>query len=619
MALDQEGLAGILVEDLVHRLGHPAQRRGLVHRDLRRARGEGDRVEVDTAHLVADTGRILHLVERIDTLDRLDRGSSQEVAIVDAVFRGRVDDIFIDRDGQAHRRQPLAGIDEGRPAVAVDFRRVEHHIFPAAAVDARALDDFAVAVADGDDAVTVRPLDDLAHAAVRQILVIGLRGAARQAAAVVGTHDDAVAEIDHEAVVDLALDAPAVAVLVARPAVAALAPLPVARLVADAVTPFPADLRIAVGFGNAHAHVAALLLAFAAQFLARAVAAVVPVLVAVENRGTVDERQLDRPGRARRVAGDALALLVALAARTPRRLVRALALPFGLALALLAVALPLLALALLVAFGITLALAAFLARLLLVVLPALFLPLGVALLLAAFLTGALLVLFLALLVALRIALALAALLARLLLVVLPALLLPLGVTLLLAAFLAVALLVLLLALLVALGVTLALAAFLARLLLVVLLALFIALALAALLAGAVQLFLGFAVVLAATVILAVALALLPALVAVALVLAVAALGNEQVVAELPFLGLHRNDTRRTGQRQHGPHHGGLDRLPDKRQRSDGQGHRCQKSCSLKHWRFLVCQRSTLLHQGLGRICVSAQVARLRYQTLIHVR
>ena len=116
VALDQEGLRRVLLQQLFHRLGDAFELRNLAFGDRGGAELEGQRVEIDAAGHVADAGRTLHLVDRIETLDALDRRLLEEVVVVVLVLdEFGIEDVLLARNvaaasaaGRAPDRASLA-------------------------------------------------------------------------------------------------------------------------------------------------------------------------------------------------------------------------------------------------------------------------------------------------------------------------------------------------------------------------------------------------------------------------------------------------------------------------------------------------------------------------------
>src|SRR5216683_1491148 len=105
MALDQEHLVGIAPDHLIDRLGDIREQRDLVRSDLPRSELEGDRVQIDAPHAVAQRRTEADFVERVGALDRLDRRRFQrrKDSLSRSVFH--FDDVFVPRDHDARRRQ----------------------------------------------------------------------------------------------------------------------------------------------------------------------------------------------------------------------------------------------------------------------------------------------------------------------------------------------------------------------------------------------------------------------------------------------------------------------------------------------------------------------------------
>ncbi len=107
--------------------------------DVGAAETEGDRIQINAAHLVANEGRTLHLIDRIGTLDTLDRRLFEEVVIdhfLVELFRLLLkiadrQDIVADRHIQDQRGQIKARIAPDIVFVRVIFGRIgEEHFAP---------------------------------------------------------------------------------------------------------------------------------------------------------------------------------------------------------------------------------------------------------------------------------------------------------------------------------------------------------------------------------------------------------------------------------------------------------------------------------------------------------
>src|SRR6185312_1977394 len=224
VAFDQEGFRRVFRQQLFHRGGDAFQFLHLAVGNRRRAELEGQRIEVDAAGDVAHAGGALDLLDRVEALDPFHRRLFQEFIIVVGIFDGfGVQDIPVARDGEAHRRQVVAGIAPLAAIVIAPLVDIVQHVFAPVRCDARALDDVAVAVADGDDPVAIASLDGFAGAPARQVFIIDVLGAMGDARAVVAFDHGAAAKLDDDAVADLLQNVHAVA---------ALAFSPIGRLVA---------------------------------------------------------------------------------------------------------------------------------------------------------------------------------------------------------------------------------------------------------------------------------------------------------------------------------------------------------------------------------------------------
>ena len=205
VALDEEGLRRVLGQDLLHRLGDRIEPRDFAFGDFRRTEGEFQRVEIDAPRLVADARRALHLVERIEPLDLLHRRPVEEgVVLVRVAFGGVIQDVLLLRHVDAQRRQIEAGVAPVFDAVVVGLVDIGQHVFAVVGRDARAADDVAILVPHGHDARAVFANDRLTGAATWKVFVIDLLCTARHAGPVVALHADGVAELDDDAVADLA-------------------------------------------------------------------------------------------------------------------------------------------------------------------------------------------------------------------------------------------------------------------------------------------------------------------------------------------------------------------------------------------------------------------------------
>ena len=168
---------------------------------------EGQRVQVDAAHLVADAGGALHLGQRIGALDPL-HGRLFEELVVEFVVLDvlRVEDVFLARNGEPHRRQVEARIAPVPLVLVVPVLDIDEDDLAVVGLDARAADDVAVAVADGDDAHPVRPRDDLADPSAGQFLVIDVVAVADDANVVRAVDEGLVVDLDDRPVVVELLD-----------------------------------------------------------------------------------------------------------------------------------------------------------------------------------------------------------------------------------------------------------------------------------------------------------------------------------------------------------------------------------------------------------------------------
>ena len=166
-------------------------------RNRRAAEIEGDGVEVDAPRLVADAGRPLDLIDRVETLDTLDRRFAEElIVLVRAVHPPGIEDVVLDRHGQLHRSQVETRIAPVADPVVIAVVHIGQHIFPAIRHDARAPDHIAILIADGDDLHAVFAHDHLADATARQVLIVDLARTAAQAGPLVTFDKDISAEAD---------------------------------------------------------------------------------------------------------------------------------------------------------------------------------------------------------------------------------------------------------------------------------------------------------------------------------------------------------------------------------------------------------------------------------------
>src|SRR5690606_6120659 len=144
-----------------------------------------DRVEIDAPRLVADARRLDHFRDRIGALDPLHRRLAQELVIIIAAARPlRLENIPLDWGVRPHRRQGPAGRSAVAPAAAVALEAVafdmEQHYFTSVGKDLGAVENFAVAVADGDDAHTIVTNDHFARTVAAKLLIVDIAGAAPQ-------------------------------------------------------------------------------------------------------------------------------------------------------------------------------------------------------------------------------------------------------------------------------------------------------------------------------------------------------------------------------------------------------------------------------------------------------
>src|SRR5690606_11857024 len=134
---------------------------------------EGQRVHVDAADLVADSGGSLYLRQRIGAFDPFHRGLFEEFVIGVGLFDiFRFENVFLARDGEPHRRQVEARIAPRPLILIVAVLDIDEDHLAVVRSDARAADDVAIAVADGYDAHAVFPRDDLADPSAWQFLVV---------------------------------------------------------------------------------------------------------------------------------------------------------------------------------------------------------------------------------------------------------------------------------------------------------------------------------------------------------------------------------------------------------------------------------------------------------------
>src|SRR5262249_23953905 len=194
MALDQEDLAGIARDGTRHRVRDDGQTIDLIGRDLPRAEVEIDRIDVDARHAPAQWLAEADLLERIALVDGFDRRRHQR--LVDDLRRGArgFDDVALARDAHDRRRQ----VDEvGR--LAGDAVIVGDDDLTAFRRAADAPDQAALLVGHGDDARTVRPLDDRRHLAAATVYA-DLASDHEEAAGLVVPDDRLSAVLDDDAV-----------------------------------------------------------------------------------------------------------------------------------------------------------------------------------------------------------------------------------------------------------------------------------------------------------------------------------------------------------------------------------------------------------------------------------
>src|SRR5690606_35490500 len=125
--------------------------------------------------LVADARGALHLVNRIEPLDALDRRFAKEIIVIVGLARAfRVENIFIDGNTEPHRRQVVAGVAPLAHAVEIVVFHIAQNILAPVRHYARTTDHVAIAVADCDHLHAVFAPDDFARAPARQVLVIDI-------------------------------------------------------------------------------------------------------------------------------------------------------------------------------------------------------------------------------------------------------------------------------------------------------------------------------------------------------------------------------------------------------------------------------------------------------------
>src|SRR5690606_17697432 len=174
-----------------------------------RAELELDRVEVDAADLVADTGRVTDLIERVEALHLLHRGFGEEGVIGLRVLHPvGVEDIFLNRDGEAQRWQIAARIAEGLHRRVTILRHVDHHIFLAIGKHPHTTDHITVTVTHSHDARTIATFNHLTDTSVAQFLKIDRVVLADEAVIVVAAQIDAIAEFNDGTIIVKFLDDP---------------------------------------------------------------------------------------------------------------------------------------------------------------------------------------------------------------------------------------------------------------------------------------------------------------------------------------------------------------------------------------------------------------------------
>src|SRR5690606_33478774 len=123
---------------------------------------------------VTDASRALDLVDGIKARDLLNRWLGEEVLHLVLIRVGSVEHIVTHRDVEPERGQVVTGIAPGQKVVVVAIVKIGEDDFAAVRRDARAAQDVAVAIADGDDLAAIRTFDHFAYAAARQVFIINL-------------------------------------------------------------------------------------------------------------------------------------------------------------------------------------------------------------------------------------------------------------------------------------------------------------------------------------------------------------------------------------------------------------------------------------------------------------
>src|SRR5262245_36080225 len=211
MSFDHDHLVGPPLQQAADRLGNAGEPAILVGRDRPRAGIEGDCVDVDAAHPIAQLDIVADLVKRIGTLERHQRRRCQR--LVEQVGRRdvEIDDVALARDGDDRRRQverhhgtnAYSKADRKPGAEARTTPVLDDHHLAAIGTAAHAPQETAVRVGHVDDLHAARPLID------REVLIAahlhtGIRRKAADALLLVhgdedvgvGAHDRAVTLLD---------------------------------------------------------------------------------------------------------------------------------------------------------------------------------------------------------------------------------------------------------------------------------------------------------------------------------------------------------------------------------------------------------------------------------------
>src|SRR5690606_36076676 len=167
------------------------------------------RVEVDAADLVADTGRVTNLIQRVEALHLLHRRFGEEGVIGLRVLHPvGGEDVFLNRDGKAQRWQIAARIAEGLHVRVTILRHVDHHIFLAIGKHPHAPNHVAITIADRHYPRAIPTLNNLADPAIAKLLEVDRVVLTNHSGIVIAAQVGAIAELNDRTVIVEFLDDP---------------------------------------------------------------------------------------------------------------------------------------------------------------------------------------------------------------------------------------------------------------------------------------------------------------------------------------------------------------------------------------------------------------------------